>query len=160
MNGVVLGVVAIRTRGIASPTSWCRTPRTIRIAGRAATPALRRRRTQTAPFGHSSRRFDDTQRGRGSRPQVARMPLRPAKLTPPCQNERRPRGACRLTSSMPAKIPDNEGAAITLLAPLFLIAERRESDADGPMQAVEHPAADVGGLFSLSDRARAALLWP
>src|SRR5262245_31654489 len=29
--------------------------------------------THIAPFGHSSRRRDDTQRGRGSRPQVANI---------------------------------------------------------------------------------------
>src|SRR5262252_4047396 len=37
--------------------------------------------THIAPFGHSSRRRDDTQRGRGSRPQVAKMPLLPSMLT-------------------------------------------------------------------------------
>jgi hypothetical protein len=37
--------------------------------------------THIAPFGHSSRRRDDTQRGRGSRPQVANIPLLPSTLT-------------------------------------------------------------------------------
>src|SRR5499427_5023337 len=37
--------------------------------------------THIAPFGHSSRRRDDTQRGRASWPQVAKMPLLPSMLT-------------------------------------------------------------------------------
>src|SRR5215471_3826400 len=37
--------------------------------------------THIAPFGHSSRRREDTQRGRGSRPQVANIPLLPSTLT-------------------------------------------------------------------------------
>src|SRR5215471_3921566 len=37
--------------------------------------------THIAPLGHSSRRRDDTQRGRGSRPQVANIPLLRSMLT-------------------------------------------------------------------------------